>query len=67
MTEKQGEFLTLGEAAKRYRVSRYKLTALIAEGKLPTFQNELDRREKFVRVRDLERLAQPRATQPEGQ
>ena len=41
MTEKQGEFLTLGEAAKRFRVSRYKLTTLIAEGSSRPFRTTL--------------------------
>ena len=61
MPEKRAELVTLSEAQERLGVSRFKLTQLVKEGALPVFQSALDRREKLVRVSDLERLAQPRA------
>jgi len=65
MAERHGELITLGEAQERFGVSRFKLTQLVRDGVLPVFQSELDRREKLVRVADLERLAQPRAIDAE--
>jgi len=60
MAEKRNELVTLSQAQERLGVSRFKITQLVKEGKLPVFQSELDRREKLVRVSDLERLTQPR-------
>jgi len=59
MAEKRNELVTLSQAQERLGVSRFKITQLVKEGKLPVFQSELDRREKLVRIRDLERLTQP--------
>ncbi len=60
MSEKREELVTLSEAQERLGVSRFKMTQLVKEGKLPIFQSELDRREKLVRLSDLEQLTQPR-------
>lgn len=60
MAEDREELVTLGEAQERLGVSRFKMTQLVKEGKLQVFQSELDRREKLVRVSDLEQLAQAR-------
>lgn len=61
MTKQPHEFITLGEAQQRLGVSRFKVRQLVKEGKLPVFQSERDRREKLVRVRDVDAVAQPRA------
>jgi len=61
MLEKRDELVTLTQAQERLGVSRFKITQLVKEGKLPIFQSELDRREKLVRVSDLERLTRPHA------
>jgi len=60
MPQDRAELLTLGEAQDRFGVSRFKLAQLIKSGRLSVYQSELDRREKLVRVSDLDRLAQPR-------
>lgn len=61
MPEKREEFVTLGEAQERLGVSRFKVTQLVKEGKLTVFRSELDRREKLVKVSDLDRLMKPRS------
>jgi len=60
MVEGRDELVTLGEAQTRLGVSRFKMTQLVKEGKLEVFRSELDRREKLVRVSDLEQLTQAR-------
>jgi len=61
MPEKRDKLVTLTQAQERLGVSRFKITQWVKEGKLPIFQSELDRREKLVRVSDLERLTRPHA------
>jgi len=61
MSERE-KLVPLGEAQEILGVSRFKVTQLVKEGKLPTFVSELDRRQKLVRLGDVEDLARPRAS-----
>lgn len=54
------EYLNLVEATRYLGVSRMTLYKLIREGKLPTFQSELNRAVRLVRRADLDELRQPR-------
>ncbi len=56
---KHEEFLNLKEARQLLGVSRTKLWKLIQEGRLPTYQDPLDKRARLVRRRDLENLRRP--------
>lgn len=58
------EYMTLTEAQEMLGISRFKMAQLVREGRVTLYQNELDRREKLVRVADLEPLRQPRRLEP---
>ena len=49
--------LTVAEAAAYLGVSRTKVWQLIREGTLPSTQNPLDKRQRLILRRDIERLA----------
>ena len=53
------EFLNLKDARQLLGVSRTKLWKLIKEGRLPTYQDPLDKRVRLVRRQDLENLRRP--------
>lgn len=61
MREEVEDFVTMTEAQELLGVSRFKIWKLVKEGTLPTFRSELDRREKLVRLSDVEALRRPRA------
>ena len=48
--------ITMKEAQERLGVSSHKMWQLVRDGILPTRPNPLDRREKLIRLTDLERL-----------
>ena len=54
------EYLNLVEAARYLGISRMTLYKLIHEGKLATFQSELNRTVRLVRRADLDQLRQPK-------
>lgn len=58
--EAVNEYLNLVEAARYLGVSRMTLYKLIREGKLPTFQSELNRAVRLVRRAGLDQLRQPK-------
>jgi excisionase family DNA binding protein len=55
------EYLNLVEATRYLGVSRMTVYKLIHEGKLATFQSEINRAVRLVRRSDLDRLRKPRA------
>jgi predicted site-specific integrase-resolvase len=59
MPESRDALVTLGEAQDRLGVTRFKLSQWIKTGKLTVYQSERDRRERLIRVGDVERLLQP--------
>jgi DNA-binding MarR family transcriptional regulator len=48
--------ITMKEAQERLGVSSHKMWRLVRDGILPARPNPLDRREKLIRLTDLERL-----------
>ncbi len=58
------EFVTLTEAQDRLGISRFKMTQLVRDGRVALYLNELDRREKLVRVADIDALRAPRRLEP---
>ncbi len=50
------EYLTVNEAAAYAGVTRHKIARLIRAGTLSTFESDLDRRKRFIRREDLDRL-----------
>jgi len=54
------DYLNLVEATRYLGVSRMTVYKLIREGKLPTFQSEVNRAVRLVRRSDLDRLRKPR-------
>lgn len=66
MPENRDEFLTLGEAQDRLGVSRFKITQLVKEGKLTVYRSDLDRREKLVKVSELDALTKPKSEDTPG-
>jgi len=50
------DYVTMTEAQEILGVSRFKIWQLVREGKLETFQSDLDRRQKLIRRRDLDSL-----------
>jgi len=57
MARENEKLITLGEASRQFGISRFKLSQLIESGKLTVLMSELDRRERLVRVSELESLA----------
>jgi DNA-binding MarR family transcriptional regulator len=51
--------ITLGEAMKRLGVSNHTVARLVREGYLKTYPNPLDKRQKLVKIDDVERLRRP--------
>jgi Helix-turn-helix domain len=51
-----GQYLTINQAADQLGVDRRRIRALIAEGKLETVDNPLDKRAKLVRRSAIEQL-----------
>ena len=66
MTRPEDEYVTMTEAQEILGVSRFKIWQLVKDGRLPTFQSELDRRQKLIRRSDLDALREPRRLEPEG-
>ena len=60
MARENEKLITLGEASRQFGISRFKLSQLIESGKLTVLMSELDRRERLVRVSELESLAKAR-------
>src|SRR5437588_8405260 len=58
------ERVTMREAAGLLGVSHAKMWQLVKDGLLPTEPNPLDRREKLIRVADIEHLKEERRTPP---
>ncbi len=50
------EMLTVQEAAEYLGVSRFKLARLIRDGELVTYTTPLDRRQRLLRLSDLDAL-----------
>lgn len=53
-------YVTLTEASEYLGVSTVKVWSLVKSGKLITYENPLDMREKLVRCEDVEKLKEPR-------
>ena len=51
--------IPLGEAMRRLGVSNHTIARLVREGYLRTYPNPLDKRQKLVKVDDVERLRRP--------
>ena len=60
------QYVTMTEAQAILGVSRFKIWQLVKDGRLPTFQSELDRRQKLIRRNDLDALREPRELEPRG-
>ncbi len=54
--ETMQDTLTMTEAAKRLGITRVTLGRLVREGKLPTMENPLDKRQRLIPVAAIERL-----------
>ncbi len=55
-----GEMVSMGEAARRVGVSTATLRRRAAAGELTLYANALNRKEKYVRIEDLAKYAEPR-------
>ena len=58
--------ITVGEARERLGVSNHTIARLIREGRLRTFENPLDKRQKLVEAAAVERLRNPQYLDPES-
>lgn len=58
--EAESEWLTLGEAADEYVLTRNQLTRMVKAGELIAYYSARDRREKLIRRGDLEAALDPR-------
>lgn len=56
MTEQTNEYVTLGEAAERLGVDRYRLRVLMQRNGIKPVENPLDLRERLIAAADVERL-----------
>jgi hypothetical protein len=54
--QERESFLSVTAAAKHAGCSRWLLWHKIKSGELPVYQNHLDRRQRLIRLEDLERL-----------
>lgn len=54
------EFANIQDAAERFGISRFKIWRLVKDGQLTIYQSALDRREKLIRLAELEALVTPR-------
>ncbi len=54
-----GEMVSVGEAAKRAGISTATLRRRVAAGEITLYANALNRKEKYVRLEDLNRYGQP--------
>ncbi len=53
------EMVSVGEAAKRVGISTATLRRRVAAGELTLYANALNRRERYVRLEDLTKYAEP--------
>ncbi len=51
--------ITIGEARERLRVSNHTVARLVREGRLTTFPNPLDKRQKLVDAAEVAALKPP--------
>ena len=56
------EYVNLKVAAAELKISKSKILRMVKEGKLKTFENDLDKRVKLVLKADVEQLKKPRPT-----
>ena len=54
------DFVTMQQAAALMGVSRWTLWRLVKEGRLPSYQSEINRRVKLVKRADVEALMTPK-------
>ncbi len=54
-----GEMVSMGEAAKRVGVSTATLRRRVAAGEIVLYSNAFNRKEKYVRLEDLNRYGEP--------
>jgi len=59
------EFANIQTAAELFGTSRFTIWRFIKDGKIDVYQSEADRREKLIRLDDLERLIRPRLVESE--
>ena len=64
LMEQQEEYLTLSEAAEYLDVSRVTIWRRVRDGTLSTYQASTSRREKLVKLKDLDDLQRPRRISP---
>ncbi len=58
--------MLLTDAAKRLGISNTTIRKMVADGKLKTYENPLDGRQKLVNVADIEVLEKFRPVRSEG-
>lgn len=54
------EFMSMTEAREYLGISKTKIWRLVKEGAIKTYEDPLDKRKHLVRLRDVEKLKQPR-------
>ncbi len=65
MLVKDGELITMTEAAARLGVSRITLSRLARDGRFARYENPLDRRQRLVREAEVREALRPKPL-PEG-
>ena len=58
--------ITVGKARERLGVSNHTIARLVREGKLKTYPNPLDKRQKLVDAAEVERLRPPLEDEAQG-
>jgi hypothetical protein len=56
----EGDYITVADARERFGLTKYKMTTLINDGAILTYDNPKDGRSKLVKVSDMEALMQPK-------
>ncbi len=59
-----GELVPMAEAAKRASVSTATIRRRVAAGELPVYASSFNRRERLVKLEDLNRYGEPRLIAP---
>ena len=59
------DFVTIQEAAQLVGVSRWTIWRLVKDGRLQTYESEINRRVKLIQRADIEALSCPRPVEAE--
>ena len=60
------EYVTVATARERFKVTKYRMTKLIQNGVIPTYENVYDGRSRLMKIADVAKATQRDTPQPQA-